>query len=112
MIFGIEETIAYLSQGTTLERGSLIMTGTPPGIGVLRDPKVVLQHGDDMRVEIEGIGSFFFFFLCHFIAPGFFFWFFFYTFPKKLNTDFHRLARGLTDDLAGTGTLINEVYYE
>lgn len=63
MIFGIEETIAYLSQGTTLERGSLIMTGTPPGIGVLRDPKVVLQHGDDMRVEIEGIGSFFFFFL-------------------------------------------------
>lgn len=62
MIFGIEETIAYLSQGTTLERGSLIMTGTPPGIGMLRDPKVVLQHGDDMRVEIEGIGSFFFFF--------------------------------------------------
>lgn len=58
MIFGIEETIAYLSQGTTLERGSLIMTGTPPGIGMLRNPKVVLQHGDDMRVEIEGIGSF------------------------------------------------------
>lgn len=96
MIFGIEETIAYLSQGTTLERGSLIMTGTPPGIGVLRDPKVVLQHGDDMRVEIEGIGSFFFFF-----------------FGKKMKIQkFHGHARGLTDDLAGTGTLINEVYYE
>lgn len=63
MIFGIEETIAYLSQGTTLERGSLIMTGTPPGIGMLRNPKVVLRQGDDMRVEIEGIGWFFFFFV-------------------------------------------------
>lgn len=88
MIFGIEETIAYLSQGTTLERGSLIMTGTPPGIGVLRDPKVVLQHGDDMRVEIEGIGSFFFFFLCHFIAPGFFFLVFFLHFSKKIKYRF------------------------
>lgn len=57
MIFGISEMIAFLSQGTTLERGSLIMTGTPPGIGAMRDPKVVLNHGDDMRVEIEGIGG-------------------------------------------------------
>ena len=56
MIFGVAEMIAFLSQGTTLERGSLIMTGTPPGIGAMRDPKVVLNHGDDMRVEIEGIG--------------------------------------------------------
>ena len=56
MIFGIEETIAFLSQGTTLERGSMIMTGTPPGIGAMREPKVVLNHGDDIRVEIEGIG--------------------------------------------------------
>lgn len=56
MIFRVEETIAFLSQGTTLERGTLIMTGTPPGIGAMRNPKVVLNHGDDMRVEIEGIG--------------------------------------------------------
>ena len=56
MIFGVSEMIAFLSQGTTLERGSLIMTGTPPGIGAMRDPKVVLNHSDDMRVEIEGIG--------------------------------------------------------
>ena len=34
------------------------MTGTPPGIGAMREPKVVLNHGDDMRVEIEGIGTF------------------------------------------------------
>ena len=58
MIFGVAETIAFLSQGTTLERGSLIMTGTPPGIGAMREPKVVLNHGDDIRVEIEGIGKF------------------------------------------------------
>lgn len=83
MIFGIEETIAYLSQGTTLERGSLIMTGTPPGIGVLRDPKVVLQHGDDMRVEIEGIGSFFFFFFVPFHCPRVFFFGFFFTLFQK-----------------------------
>ncbi|KAL9075373.1 MAG: hypothetical protein Q9161_001750 [Pseudevernia consocians] len=57
MIFGVAEMIAFLSQGTTLERGSLIMTGTPPGIGAMRNPKVVLNHGDDMRVEIEGIGT-------------------------------------------------------
>ncbi|KAM0794248.1 fumarylacetoacetate hydrolase [Usnea florida] len=57
MIFSVAETIAFLSQGTTLERGSLIMTGTPPGIGAMREPKVVLSHGDDMRVEIEGIGT-------------------------------------------------------
>ncbi|KAL9114777.1 MAG: hypothetical protein Q9227_001457 [Pyrenula ochraceoflavens] len=57
MIFGIEKTISFLSQGTTLERGTVIMTGTPPGIGAMRDPRVVLRHGDDMRVYIEGIGT-------------------------------------------------------
>lgn len=64
MIFGIADMIAFLSQGTTLERGSLIMTGTPPGIGAMRDPKVVLKDGDDMRVEIEGIGAFAFVLFC------------------------------------------------
>lgn len=33
------------------------MTGTGPGIGVMRNPKVVLNDGDDMRVEIENIGT-------------------------------------------------------
>jgi len=61
MIFDIATTIAFLSQGTTLEQGTIIMTGTPPGIGYMRDPKVVLRHGDDMRVNIEGIGKIFFY---------------------------------------------------
>lgn len=49
--------ISFLSQGTTLERGTLIMTGTGPGVGAMRNPKVVLNNGDDMRVEIDGIGT-------------------------------------------------------
>lgn len=57
MIFDIAQTISFLSQGTTLERGTVIMTGTGPGIGAMRNPKVVLNHGDDMRVEIEQIGT-------------------------------------------------------
>ncbi|RHZ50598.1 fumarylacetoacetate hydrolase family protein [Aspergillus thermomutatus] len=57
MIFNIPQIISFLSQGTTLERGTVIMTGTGPGIGAMRNPKVVLKHGDDMRVEIEGIGT-------------------------------------------------------
>jgi 2-keto-4-pentenoate hydratase/2-oxohepta-3-ene-1,7-dioic acid hydratase in catechol pathway len=57
MIFDIPKTISFLSQGTTLERGSIIMTGTGPGIGMARNPKIVLRHGDDMRVYTEGIGT-------------------------------------------------------
>lgn len=57
MIFSVAKTIAFLSQGTTLEKGTVIMTGTGPGIGAMRSPKVVLNDGDDMRVEIEKIGT-------------------------------------------------------
>ncbi|KAH8701914.1 hypothetical protein BGW36DRAFT_314563 [Talaromyces proteolyticus] len=57
MIFRIPEIISFLSSGTTLERGTVIMTGTGPGIGAMRNPKVVLNHGDDIRVEIENIGT-------------------------------------------------------
>ena len=57
MIFDIATTISFLSQGTTLERGTIIMTGTGPSIGAMRNPKVVLQAEDDMRVSIEQIGT-------------------------------------------------------
>ncbi|PLB47301.1 hypothetical protein P170DRAFT_511928 [Aspergillus steynii IBT 23096] len=57
MIFGIAKTISFLSQGTTLKRGTVIMTGTGPGIGAMLTPKVVLQDDDDMRVEVENIGT-------------------------------------------------------
>jgi len=50
----VRQTIAWLSQGTTLEPGSIIMTGTPKGVGFVRDPPVYLKHGDDVRVWIGG----------------------------------------------------------
>lgn len=57
MIFDLRKQVSYLSQGTTLEAGTLILTGTPAGIGYFRTPRLVLQDGDDIRVEISGIGT-------------------------------------------------------
>jgi len=53
-IFDIRKTIAFLSQGTTLEAGSLIMTGTPKGVGFVRNPPVYLKDGDEVRCWIDG----------------------------------------------------------
>lgn len=57
MIFNIPQTLSFLSSGTTIEKGTLIMTGTGPGIGAMRNPKVVLNNKDDIRVEMENIGT-------------------------------------------------------
>jgi len=57
MIFNIRKQISYLSQGTTLEAGTIFLTGTPKGIGFLRKPRVVLEDGGDSRVYIEKIGT-------------------------------------------------------
>lgn len=57
MIFSIAKQISYLSQGTTLEAGTIFLTGTPAGIGYFRNPRLVLKDGDEFSVEIEGIGS-------------------------------------------------------
>jgi 2-keto-4-pentenoate hydratase/2-oxohepta-3-ene-1,7-dioic acid hydratase in catechol pathway len=57
MIFSVYELVAYLSQGTTLEPGTILLTGTPEGIGYFRSPRVFLDHGDDMRVSIGSIGT-------------------------------------------------------
>jgi 2-keto-4-pentenoate hydratase/2-oxohepta-3-ene-1,7-dioic acid hydratase in catechol pathway len=56
LIFGIPMLISYISQVITLERGDLILTGTPEGVGVFRDPKISLKAGDVVEVEIDGIG--------------------------------------------------------
>lgn len=56
MIFGVCELIAYLSQGTTIEPGTVILTGTPPGIGYFWSPRIFLGDGDDIRIHIEQIG--------------------------------------------------------
>jgi 2,4-diketo-3-deoxy-L-fuconate hydrolase len=57
MIFSVAEIIAYVTRVITLEPGDLIATGTPAGVGVFRDPKVLLQEGDEVSVEIEGLGT-------------------------------------------------------
>ena len=56
MIFPIEQIIEFLSGSTTLEPGTLILTGTPEGVGMGRKPPVYLKAGDVVEVEIEGIG--------------------------------------------------------
>jgi 2,4-diketo-3-deoxy-L-fuconate hydrolase len=57
LIFGIDEVIAYASQTSTLEAGDLILTGTPAGVGVFRDPPRLLAPGDEITIEIDGVGS-------------------------------------------------------
>ena len=57
MIFDVKKQISYLSQGTTLEAGTIFLTGTPAGIGFFRKPQVVLEDGGDIRVWIENIGT-------------------------------------------------------
>jgi 2-keto-4-pentenoate hydratase/2-oxohepta-3-ene-1,7-dioic acid hydratase in catechol pathway len=48
--------ISYLSQSSTLLPGTLILTGTPEGVGFTRKPRLYIAPGDRMEVEIEGIG--------------------------------------------------------
>ncbi|KAJ5783015.1 2-keto-4-pentenoate hydratase [Penicillium paradoxum] len=57
MIFSIKKQISYLSQGTTLEAGTIFLTGTPAGIGYFHNPRVVLNDGDEISVEIDQIGT-------------------------------------------------------
>ena len=57
MIFSVAEVVAFVSQAITLEPGDLIITGTPAGVGAFRDPPVWLKPGDEITIEIEGVGS-------------------------------------------------------
>ena len=57
MIFPVAELLEFISASITLEPGDLVLTGTPSGVGVFRDPPVFLVPGDVVRVEVEGIGS-------------------------------------------------------
>jgi len=57
MIFSCRFLVSYLSQIATLRPGTIIMTGTPHGVGMARDPEVYLKAGDTVEVRISGIGS-------------------------------------------------------
>ena len=57
MVFGVADLIAYVTRTITLEPGDLIATGTPAGVGAFRDPPAFMQPGDEITIEIEGLGS-------------------------------------------------------
>jgi len=57
LIFGVDELVAFCSRAFTLEPGDLIFTGTPPGVGVYREPPVLLEDGDTVTVGVDGLGE-------------------------------------------------------
>ena len=56
MIFNVPHLISFLSEGMTLHPGTVILTGTPQGVGVARKPPLFLKAGDEVTIEIEKIG--------------------------------------------------------
>lgn len=57
LIFSIPRLIHYISRFSTLEVGDVIVTGTPGGVGFKRTPPIFLKAGDNVEVEIEGLGK-------------------------------------------------------
>lgn len=57
LIFGIPQLIEALSEVMTLEPGDIVSTGTPPGVGMARNPKRYMKAGDVVNVTIEGMGT-------------------------------------------------------
>ena len=57
MIFDVPRLIEFLSGSTTLLPGTVILTGTPHGVGMARTPPIWLKEGDSVTIDIEGIGA-------------------------------------------------------
>ena len=57
MIFGVAELIARISEYMRLQPGDIIITGTPPGVGMAQKPPRYLQAGDSLRLVIDGLGE-------------------------------------------------------
>lgn len=56
MIFSVPRLVSFLSHSFTLVAGDIILTGSPHGVGAFRDPPVFMKAGDEVTVEVEGIG--------------------------------------------------------
>ncbi len=57
MVFNVRQIVAYLSNFMTLEPGDVILTGTPPGVGMGQKPPRYLKAGDRVEIGIEGLGE-------------------------------------------------------
>lgn len=57
LIFPVPDLIAWITQGTTLDEGDVILTGTPGGVGAARTPPRFLRDGDVVEISIEGVGT-------------------------------------------------------
>lgn len=57
MIHDVPALISFLSQGTTLQPGTVILTGTPEGVGTGRSPMVILRDGDEVSDRIHARGG-------------------------------------------------------
>ncbi len=57
LIFKVDYLVSYLSQSITWDVGDIISTGTPPGVGVFRNPPVFLKPGDSVSVTVEALGT-------------------------------------------------------
>ncbi|KAJ9607116.1 hypothetical protein H2200_008188 [Cladophialophora chaetospira] len=57
MLFGVRQLMAFLTRGTTLPAGTLVLTGTPPGVGSYQTPPRFIKAGEVLECEIEGIGK-------------------------------------------------------
>ncbi|CAH0343843.1 fumarylacetoacetate hydrolase family protein [Bacillus sp. CECT 9360] len=57
LIFTVPYIISFLSQAMTLKPGDIIATGTPPGVGMGREPKIWLKKGDELSITIEKLGT-------------------------------------------------------
>ena len=57
MIFGVAELVSYISKYMTLVPGDVITTGTPPGVGMARNPRVFLKPGDELRLTVSSLGE-------------------------------------------------------
>jgi 2-keto-4-pentenoate hydratase/2-oxohepta-3-ene-1,7-dioic acid hydratase in catechol pathway len=57
MIFSVAHLVSYISRFMTLMPGDVITTGTPPGVGMARNPRVFLKEGDQLTLAVEGLGE-------------------------------------------------------
>ncbi|HET9936496.1 MAG TPA: fumarylacetoacetate hydrolase family protein [Methyloceanibacter sp.] len=57
MVFGVAALVSYISTYMTLMPGDVITTGTPPGVGMARNPRVFLKPGDEINATVSGLGE-------------------------------------------------------